>query len=66
MNKETLDKARLMVASGYNMNQVASILMVDKVALMNALNGNSGLTPEKPKKSTKVVDEPLFPEEPGL
>jgi hypothetical protein len=56
MTQEIIEKAKSMLAGGYNMNQIAAMLMVDRVALSTALI-------EKPKK---VKTEPLFPEEPGL
>jgi hypothetical protein len=58
MTQEIKDKARNMLASGYNMNQIASILMVDRVVLSTALI-------EKPK-TKKIEDTPLFENEPGL
>tara|TARA_R110000823_G_C15908885_1_gene497574 strand:- start:1228 stop:1377 length:150 start_codon:yes stop_codon:yes gene_type:complete len=49
MTKEILDKAKYMVARGYDMNKVAAILMVDKISLIKALKTPSG----KPKKTKK-------------
>ena len=58
MTQETIDKAKAMLASGYNMNQIAAMLVVDRLALSSALT-------EKPKKS-EIKSEPLFVDEPGL
>jgi hypothetical protein len=58
-----------MLASGLNLNQVAAMLMIDKVALMKEINGAEGITPapiEKVIKTKKVEDTPLFEDEPGL
>jgi hypothetical protein len=70
MTQETITKAIGMITSGYNLNQVAAMLMVDRVALMNAINGASGMytapSPTTPKKTKKVEDTPLFEDEPGL
>jgi hypothetical protein len=62
MTQETIDKAKALLAAGYNMNQIASMLTVDRVALSTALI-------EKPVKTTKKVEtkiEPMFEEEEGL
>jgi hypothetical protein len=59
MTQDIIEKAKSMLAGGYNMNQIAAMLMVDRVTLSAALI-------EKPKKSTKVENEPLFVDEPGL
>jgi hypothetical protein len=67
MTQETITKAIDMITSGYNLNQVAAMLMVDRVALMNAINGASGISSgPAPKKLKKVEDKPLFEDEPGL
>jgi hypothetical protein len=58
MTQETIDTAKSMLAGGYNINQVAAMLVVDRLELSTALT-------EKPKK-VKIETEPLFPEEPGL
>jgi hypothetical protein len=58
MTQEILDKAKAMLAEGYNMNQIASMLTVDRLMLSAALL-------EKPKK-VKIENEPLFVDEPGL
>jgi len=67
MTQETITKAIGMITSGYNLNQVAAMLMVDRVALMDAINGTSGISVgPTPKKPNKVEDKPLFEDEPGL
>lgn len=67
MTQETISKAIGMITSGYNLNQVAAMLMVDRVALMDAINGASGISAgPAPKKTKKVEDTPLFEDEPGL
>ena len=58
MDNQTIEKAKSLLANGYNMNQIASMLTVDRVALSVALI-------EKPKK-VKIENEPLFVDEPGL
>jgi len=69
MTKELKHKAAAMIASGFDMNQVAAILMIDKLTLMKELNGTKGIETapaEKVIKSKKVEDKPLFEDEPGL
>ena len=70
MTKEIVTKAIDMINKGYNLNQIAAMLMVDRVALMDAINGASGMytapTPTTPKKTKKIEDKPLFEDEPGL
>jgi hypothetical protein len=69
MTQELKAKAVSMLASGLNLNQVAAMLMIDKVALMKEINGAEGITPapiEKTPKTKKVEDTPLFEDEPGL
>lgn len=56
MIKENIEKTKSLLAAGYNMNQIASMLMVDRVALSAALI-EKPITPK---------DEPLFQDEPGL
>ena len=58
MITENIEKAKSLLAAGYNMNQIAAMLTVDRVALSTALI-------EKPKKSN-TKSEPLFQNEPGL
>jgi len=69
MTQEIVTKAIDMINKGYNLNQIAAMLMVDRVALMDAINGASGMytapTPTT-KKTKKVEDKPLFEDEPGL
>ena len=56
----TQDKLKLMLAEGYNLNQIAAIHMISKAELEKMLE-------EKPtKKIPKVETELLFPDEPGL
>jgi hypothetical protein len=62
MTQETINTAKSMLASGLNMNQIASMLMVDRLALSAAMLD----TPVKTKKTPKVETETLFPDEPGL
>lgn len=69
MTQELKAQAVSMLASGLNLNQVAAMLMIDKVALMKEINGAEGITPapiEKVIKPKKVEDTPLFEDEPGL
>jgi len=69
MTQEVVKRAVDMLNKGYNMNQVAAVLVVDRVALMDAINAASGLSAEpKPAKTKKVEThiEPMFEEEPGL
>jgi hypothetical protein len=69
MTQELKAQAVSMLASGLNLNQVAAMLMIDKVALMKEINGAEGITPapiEKVIKTKKVEDTPLFEDEPGL
>ena len=69
MNQEIVTKAIDMVNKGYNLNQVAAMLMVDRVSLMDAINGASGVssgpTPKKVKKVETQI-EPMFEDEEGL
>ena len=44
MTNEIKQKALSMIQDGYNLNQIASILMVDKLTLANDLNGSSGIS----------------------
>ena len=44
MTNEIKQKALSMLQNGYNLNQIASILMVDKSNLANELNGSSGIS----------------------
>jgi hypothetical protein len=44
MTNEIKQKALSMIQDGYNLNQIASILMVDKSNLANKLNGSSGIS----------------------
>jgi hypothetical protein len=44
MTNEIKQKALSMIQDGYNLNQIASILMVDKSNLANELNGSSGIS----------------------
>jgi hypothetical protein len=69
MIQEIKSQAVAMLASGLDLNQVAAILMVDKVALMKEINGAEGITAapiEKVVKTKKVEEKPLFEDEPGL
>ena len=69
MTKETIASALDMINKGYNLNQVAAILMVDRVALIDAINGASGIYAPPIAKTTKKVEtkiEPMFEEEEGL
>jgi hypothetical protein len=53
MTNEIKQKALSMLQNGYNLNQIASILMVDKSNLANELNGSSGIiTGESTIKTT--------------
>jgi hypothetical protein len=47
MTNETKQKALSMIQDGYNLNQIASILMVDKLVLMSELNGSTGISTGK-------------------
>ena len=47
MTNEIKQKALSMIQDGYNLNQIASILMVDKSNLANELNGSSGISTGK-------------------
>jgi hypothetical protein len=58
MDNQTIEKAKSLLANGYNMNQIASILTVDRVALSVALM-------EKPK-TIKSKEEPLSQDTSGL
>lgn len=69
MTQEIKNQAVSMLASGLDLNQVAAILMVDKVALMKEINDAEGITAapiEKVVKTKKVEEKPLFEDEPGL
>jgi hypothetical protein len=44
MTNEIKQKALSMIQDGYNLNQIASILTVDKSTLANELNGSSGVS----------------------
>jgi len=62
MTQEIITKAKALLAAGYNMNQIASMLTVDRVSLSAAML-------EIPVKTTKKVEttiEPMFTEEEGL
>ena len=51
-----------MIAEGYNLNQIASIHMINKHTLQEIIDaGECAPIIKKSKKS-----EPLFPDEPGL
>jgi hypothetical protein len=47
MTNEIKQKALSMIQDGYNLNQIASILTIDKLVLMNELNGSSGISTGK-------------------
>jgi len=56
MTKEIIQQAKGMIEEGYDLNQVSSILMIDKVTLAKAM--------AEPVKKTKV-ETPKEPELPG-
>ena len=47
MTNEIKQKALSMIQDGYNLNQIASILTVDKLVLMSELNGSTGISTGK-------------------
>jgi hypothetical protein len=52
MTNEIKQKALSMIQDGYNLNQIASILMIDKSTLANELNGSSGISTGEPTIKT--------------
>jgi hypothetical protein len=66
MTPENITKAKELLAAGYNMNQIASMLMIDRVALSNALMTPAPVVEKKPTKKSEVKIEPMFEEEEGL
>jgi hypothetical protein len=57
------DKVKAMYADGFNVNQIAAIFMISQAEVNAILDGP--VVVEKPK-AKKVVNKPLFEDEPGL
>ena len=69
MTQDIISKALDMITNGYNLNQVAAILMVDRVALMSAINGASGISAPPAETKSKTIEtniKPMFEDEEGL
>jgi hypothetical protein len=66
MTQEIIDKAKALLAAGYNMNQVAAMLMIDRVALSSALITPAPVAEKKTTKKVETTIEPMFEEEEGL
>ena len=67
MTQKQIDTAKGYLASGYDLNQVAAIMMVGRHIIEEALATPTPAPAKKAKKETPKLDiDPMFVEEEGL
>jgi predicted DNA-binding protein YlxM (UPF0122 family) len=66
MTPQQLEQVKGYIAAGYNMNQVAAMMMISKVAIEAALATPASVVEKKTTKKIETTIEPMFEEEEGL
>ena len=66
MTPEQIKQAKGYLASGYDMNQVAAIMMIGRAAIEAALATPKPVVEKKTTKKPEIKIEPMFEQEEGL
>ena len=66
MTPQQLEQIKGYLAAGYNMNQVAAMMMISRAVIEAALVTPEPVVEKKPTKKPEVTIEPMFEEEEGL
>jgi len=66
MTPEQTNQVKGYLIAGYNMNQIAAMMMIGRATIEAALVTPEPVVEKKPTKKPEVKIEPMFEEEEGL